>query len=141
LLDTATGELLLAERLEGHHAESDEFVSADPARNVPEDPLELPDDAKLLEAAANSMMGKLRQVLDTACSKHGQRFVTQVQQAKTAGNAVAAVDGCVKYLFAYPRRAPETDAMLSYLRSYLGPEDELVDLRQLLQTHCRILQR
>ncbi|MBN2447426.1 MAG: hypothetical protein JXO22_11900, partial [Phycisphaerae bacterium] len=141
LLDSATGELLLAERIEGRQAASDEFVSADPARNVQEDPLELPDDAKLLEATANLMMGKLRQILDTACSKHGYRFVTQVQQAKAAGDAIAAVDGCVKYLFAYPTRAAETDAMLSYLRSYLGSEDELVDLRGLLQTHCHVLQR
>ncbi len=141
MLDTATGELLLAERIDGRHAQSDEFVSADPARNVPEDPLELPDDAKLLETAANSMMDKLRQVLNTACSKHGQRFVTQVQRAKAAGDALAAVDGGVKYFFAYPTRAPETDTMLSYLRSYLGPEDELLDLRQLLQTHCHVLQR
>ncbi len=141
LLDTATGELLLAERIEGHHAASDEFVSADPARNVEEDPLELPDDARLLAAAANSMMGRLRQVLDTACSKHGHRFVKQVQQAQAAGDAVAAVDGCVKYLFAYPTHGSETDGMLSYIRSYLGSEDELVDLRGLLRMHCHILQR
>jgi tetratricopeptide (TPR) repeat protein len=141
LLDGVTGELLLAERIEGMHAASDTFVSANPARNVQEDPLELPEDARLLEAAAKSMMGKLRQVLDTACSKHGRRFVTQVQQAKSAGDAIAAVDGCVKYLFAYPTRAAETDAMLSYLRSYLGGEDELIDLRGLLQSHCRVLQR
>jgi hypothetical protein len=109
--------------------------------NVQEDPLELPDDTKLLEAAANSMMTRLRQVLDTACSKHGYRFVAQVQQAKAVGDAVAAVDGCVKYLFAYPARAAETNAMLSYLRSYLGEEDELVDLSGLLRQHCHVLQR
>lgn len=141
LFDAATDALLLAERVEGRHAASDEFVSADPAHNVPEDPLELPDEAKLLEAAADSMMGRLRQVLDTACSKHGDRFVTQVQQAQTAGDAVAAVDGCVKYLFAHPTRGPETDAMLSYMRGYLGPEDELIDLRGLLRTHCHVLRR
>ncbi len=141
LLDTATGELLVAEHLEGRHAESDEFVPADPTRNVEEDPLELVDDTQLLAAAANSMTGRLRQVLDAACSKHGDRFVVQVQRAQAAGDAVAAVDGCIKYLFACPTRARQTDAMLSYLRSYLGPEDELIDLRELLRTHCRILQR
>ncbi|MBN1361911.1 MAG: hypothetical protein JW993_15045 [Sedimentisphaerales bacterium] len=141
LLDTATGEVLLAERIEGRQAASDAFVSADPAHNVQEDPLELPDDAKLLAAAADSMMGRFRQILDSACSKHGDRFVVHVRRAKAAGDAVAAVDGSVLYLFAYPTRAAETDGMLGYLRSYLGPEDELIDLRRLLQTHCHVLQR
>ena len=52
LLDTATGELIVAERLEGRHDESDRVISGDPQRNVPEDPLALSDDATMLERAS-----------------------------------------------------------------------------------------
>jgi hypothetical protein len=141
LLDVATGEVLLAERVEGRHAESDEFVAADPMHNVEEDPLEMPDDARLLKAAVDAMTSKLRRVLDTAVGKHGDRFVRQVEQAKTAGDATAAVDGCVKYLFAYPTHAAQTDEMVNYLRSYLGLENELIDLTPLLRKHCHVLRR
>ena len=58
MLDTATGEVLLAERIEGQAEQSDRMVQADAYRNVPEDPLELPSESALLEAAANSAIAQ-----------------------------------------------------------------------------------
>lgn len=139
MLDTATGELILAERIEGRHAHSDDTVAADPMRNVPADPLELPDRMTLMEEAANVVIVKLRRSLSMASRKHGHRFVEQMQRAETAGDMVRAADNCVKYLFAYPVRYDHTDKMMSFLRKYLGPEDGLVDLRGLLRTHSRLL--
>ncbi len=141
MLDTATGEVILAERVEGQYAQSDQFVSPDPARNVPEDPLELPDDAKLLEGAANAATGKLKKALDLACSKHGQRFALQIQRAEASGDIIGAIDNSVKYLFAYPKSSRETEKIVSVLRSYLGREDGLVDIKALLQTNCHVLQK
>ncbi len=141
MLDTATGEVLLAERVEGRHVHSDQFVSPDPARNVPEDPLELPDDARLLDAAASNAIGKLKKALDAACRRHGRRFAVQIQQAEGAGDITGAIDSSVKYLFAYPTSNPETEKIVGVLRTYLGSEMDLVDVRDLLWTHCHVLQR
>ena len=139
MLDTATGEVLVAERLEGRHDQSDRVISGNPHRNVPNDPLELPDDAMLLEAAADAATTRLKQVLDQACTKHGRRFVMEMQRAEAVGDTIQAVDSCVKYLFAYPKGDGETSRMLDFLHKYLADENSLIDIRQLLQTHCRVL--
>jgi hypothetical protein len=136
--DAATGALILVERLEGTHVRSDHFVSADPARNVPEDPLEMPDDATLIAAATESLVTKLRRPLEAACKEHGHRFVVGMQRAEAAGDGVEAVDNAVKYLFAYPTGYEETDKMLGFLRNYLGEEAELIDIRKPLREHCQL---
>lgn len=140
MLDAATGEVTIAERLEGQHAQSDRVISGDPQRNVPDDPLDFPADATLLEAAANTSVSKLKRVLGTACMKHGERFAAEMRRAEAAGDTTHAVDGSIKYLFAYPAGHEDTNRMLGYLRAYLADEDGLVDIRGLLQTHCHLLQ-
>jgi len=139
MLDTATGELILAETVDGRHAHSDEVVAADPARNVPPDPLELPDDLTLVEEAAAEAIMKLKHSLSMAARKHGNRFLVQMRHAETGGDMVRAADNCVKYLFAHPVRHDQTDRMMRFLRKYLGNEDGLVDMRGLLRTHGRLL--
>ena len=140
MLDAATGEVMIAEWLEGQHAQSDRVISGDPQRNVPDDPLDFPADATLLEAAANASVSKLKRVLDTACLKHGDRFAAEMRRAEAAGDTTRAVDCSIKYLFAYPTGHEDTNRMLGYLRAYLADEDGLVDLPGLLQTHCHLLQ-
>ena len=139
MLDTATGELILAETVDGRHTHSDETVAPDPARNVPADPLELPDDLTLIEEAAADAIVKLKRSLSMAARKHGDRFLVQMRHAETGGDMVRAADNCVKYLFARPVRHDQTDRMMRLLRKYLGNEDGLVDVRGLLRTHCRLL--
>jgi len=139
MLDATTGELILAEQVEGRHVQSDRMVAADPERNVPEDPLELPDDRLLLEAAAKSVTAKLKPSLNGAVTKHGQRFAAAMRRAEAAGDVTGAVDNAVKYLFAYPKGAEHTNDMVDYLRRYLGDEDTLLDIRKLLRTHCQVL--
>ncbi len=82
-----------------------------------------------------------RKALDIACSKHGQRFALQIQRAEAAGDIIGAIDNSVKYLFAYPKSSRETEKIVSVLRSYLGREDGLVDIKALLQTNCHVLQK
>jgi tetratricopeptide (TPR) repeat protein len=139
MVDLDTGELILADRIDGQSAYSDRFVAADPARNVPEDPLVLPQTERLLEAAAGSITGKLRQSISAACEKHGQRFVIQMQRARDAGDTMHAADFSMKYLFAYPTGNAETSRMINFLHTYLGDEDTLVDMQNLLRTHCRVM--
>jgi hypothetical protein len=139
MLDTATGELILAETVDGRHAYSDEVVAADPARNVPADPIELPDDLTLIEESAAEAIVKLKHSLSIAARKHGNRFLMQMRRAETSGDMVTAADNCVKYLFAHPVRHDQTDRMMRFLRKYLGNEDGLVDVRGLLRTHGRLL--
>jgi len=139
MLDTATGELILAETVDGRYGLSDEVVAADPPRNVPADPLELPDDLTLIEGAAAEAIMKLKHSLSTAARKHGNRFLVQMRGAETSGDMVRAADNCVKYLFARPVRHDQTDRMMRFLRKYLGNEDGLVDIRGLLRTHGRLL--
>ena len=138
MTDAATGELMLAEGLEVAHKRSDHFVAADPARNVPEDPLEMPDDATLIQEAIESLAGKLKRPLETACKKHGHRFVVRMRRAQDAGAAGEAVDNAVKYLFAYPAGYEQTDKMVGFLRSYLGAEDDLIDIRKPLREYCQL---
>ena len=67
--------------------------------------------------------------------------MVEMRHAEAAGAAVEAVDSCVKYLFAYPAGYEHTNKMLSFLRAYLGEEDELIDIREPLRTRCQILLR
>ncbi len=138
MIDADTGELLLADRLEGESGYSDRFVAADPRRNVPEDPLVLPDNERLFELAAGSMIAKMKQAISAACAQHGQRFIVQMQRARDAGDRQRAADASMKYLFAYPEGNAETSGMINFLHSYLADEDTLVNMQSLLQTHCRL---
>jgi curli biogenesis system outer membrane secretion channel CsgG len=139
VLDTATGEVLIAEKVEGQAEHSDRMIQADAYRNVPADALELPSESTLIEGAANSAFGRLRQTLTEACAKHGQRFLVKMQRARVAGDAVEAVDNSVKYLFAYPGGDPQANAMVECIRAYLADEDGLIDVRALLRNHCHVL--
>jgi hypothetical protein len=139
MLDTATGEVLCAERAEGQESRSDRAVAADPARNVPEDPLVLPSGSTLLEAAANAALVKIRQTLSQACARHGQRFLSTMQRAEASGDTVRAVDNGIKYLFAYPTGDTQVNAIVDSLRRYLAKEDGLLDVRAILRTHCHVL--
>jgi len=138
MLDAATGELIIAKSVEGQHSQSDRMIAADPDRNVPEDPLELPADTILFEGATKETMDKLKQPLRDACTKHGQRFATAMQRADAAGDRTQATDNAVKYLFAYPKGAEHTDTALRHIRQYLGEEDELIDIRDLLNRNCQL---
>ena len=140
MLDVVTGEVLLAERLDGRAEQSDNMVQADPYRNVPEDPLVLASESALLETAANSVIAKLRQTLSQACAKHGQRFLVQMQRAEASGDSIGAVDGGIKYLFAYPAGNDQANAIVESLRRYLADEDGLIDVRAMLRAHCHVLQ-
>lgn len=139
VIDTATGDLATAERLEGQHVESDRVIAGDPQRNVPDDPLQLSDDPTMLERASDPAITRLRQVLSQACARHGQRFAARMQRAESAGDTTGAVDNSVKYLFAYPQGDEKTTRMIDYLRRYLGDESTLIDIRQLLRTHGQVL--
>lgn len=139
ILDVATGTLLMTERVEGRHAESDRMVVADPIHNVPEDRLELPEERHLFDSAAQSLMAKLKPALGDALARHGQRFVDAMRHAQATGNESQAVDSAVMYLFAYPNSTDQTGRMVECLRDYLGQEDALIDIRRLLRTHCQIL--
>jgi len=139
ILDTATGELILAEPVDGRHAHSDDVVAPEPARNVPADPFELPDDLTLIEEAAAEATVKLKRALSTAARQHDNRFLVQMRHAETAGDMVRAADNCIKYLFARPIRHDQTDKMMRLLRKYLADEDGLVDVSGLLRTHGGLL--
>ncbi len=139
MVDTATGEVLCAERVEGQESRSDRTVAADPSRNVPEDPLVLPSASTLLEAAANSALVKIRQTLSQACARHGQRFLLTMQRAEASGDTVRALDNGIKYLFAYPTGDTQANAIVDSLRRYLANEDGLLDVRAILRTHCHVL--
>ncbi len=140
MLDTATGEVFIAQRAEGRASQSDTAVQPDARRNVPEDPLVLPSESDLLGAAASAAVAKLKQTLSEACSKHGQRFLTMMQQADASGDTIGAVDNGVKYLFAYPAGDAHTKAIVDSLRKYLADEDGLIDVRAMLRTYCHVLQ-
>ncbi|MCF7973952.1 MAG: hypothetical protein K9N55_09060 [Phycisphaerae bacterium] len=141
MTDARTQGILLADQVEAGTSQSDTVIQAVPSRNVPDDPLELPDDMTFYELAIKALEGDLGKVLHVALSKHSERFVQGFQQAQSSGDQSRAVDQGVKYLFAHPVGYEHTNAMTEYLHTYLGKEDALLDITDLLRKHCRILLR
>ena len=139
MLDTATGEVLCAERVEGQESRSDRTVAADPARNVPEDPLVLPSESTLLEAAANSALVKIRQTLSQACADTGSDSCRPCSGPRPPAIPFGRLDNGIKYLFAYPTGDAHANAIVDSLRRYLANEDGLLDVRAILRTHCHVL--
>jgi hypothetical protein len=141
MTDQHTRGMLLADQVEAGTSQSDTVIQAVPSRNVPADPLELPDDMTFYDLAVAALEEDLGKVLHVALGKHSDRFVQAFQQAKSTGDQSRAVDQGVKYLFAHPVGYEHTNTMTEYLHTYLGKEDALLDITGLLRKHCRILLR
>ena len=138
MLDSMTGSIIFTDQITGISAKADQVIEGDAVRNVPEDPLELPDDITMLDDGIKSAVIKLNRSLELASKMHGQRFVVSMRKAEESKDAATATENCIKYLFAYPIGHDHTTKMLSYLDNSISTEKDLVDLRSLLRKHSHI---
>lgn len=141
MLDAATGRVLLAETAGGKARESDRYIEADPYRNVPSDPLSLPDDQTLINRAAYHAMNDLQRSVTRAMKLHGERFAILAREAQSAGDHAGAVEHAVSYLFAYDNAASDSREMLRIASDELAGEADLIPLSELLQAHCGVRAR
>jgi len=140
VLDSTTGDVVLAEQMTGTWSASDRYIKAEPTRNVTGDPIDLPDQRSFRDKALAAAKGKLDRAVERAVFKHGTRFAVLARRAEAAGDPKQAVEHCMSYLFAYPVGAEQTAQMLPTLSRSVGGESDLVNLKALLRQHCHILQ-
>ncbi len=138
MTDMQTRGMILADTIEAGTSQTDTVIQAVPERNVPGDPLELPDDTGFYGQAIEALEENLVKILHVSLSKHSERFVKAFEKADSVGDQSRAVDQGIKYLFAHPVGYEHTNAMTDYLHRYLGKEDAILDITSLLRQHCRI---
>lgn len=139
LLDSLTGEVLVAEPVVGSSSESDRHVKGDVQRNVPEDPVDLPDDAFMRERALAEALQKLDESVQRAVSRHGMRFSIMAERAMAAKRADEAIDHAMCYLLSYPTGGTNTSAMSEIVVSSFEDEADLIQAMNLLRQRCRVL--
>jgi tetratricopeptide (TPR) repeat protein len=141
MIDAATGEVLLAETIRGHARASDRYVEGEPERNVPGDPLDLPDPHRLRDRAADEAVHEMEGALEDAVDEHGRRFAILARRALDAGRDAEAAEHAVGYLFAYPHGAGASWEMLRVASGLFANEADLVPLANLLRAHCNVQAR
>ncbi|MGC9455289.1 MAG: hypothetical protein ACP5HU_10560 [Phycisphaerae bacterium] len=141
MLDTATGQVLMAETAGGRAHASDRYIEGDAYRNVPHDPLSLPDNETLISRAAYHATSDLERAVTRAVKLHGQRFALLAAEAQAAGDDDQAVENAVYYLFAYPAGGRESSRMLGIASQALADEADIIPLAYLFQSRCGVTAR
>ncbi len=141
VLDSLTGSVLLAEAPGGIYRESDRYIKGDPQRNVPEDPLDLPDEQFMRDKAVMSSISELEDAIERAAQKHGHRFLVMAKRANAARDQDQAIENAINYLFAYPTGATQAEFMIELLDKPFSQESDLISLPDLLRQYCRVLQK
>ena len=139
LVDTMIGEVISVSHVKGSAQASDRHVKENPERNVPSDPLELPDESTMRQRAISDALPDLRQFVEMAVYKHGHRFAVKARRAADAGKDELAVEHALSYLFAYPVSNPDSGKMVLRLRKALPHQQTSLDLEELLARHCHVL--
>lgn len=138
-LDTRTAGILHVEPVVGRHSLSDRYIQSDPRHNVDEDPLELPDEPFMREAAYSKAERELQRAIERGLLRHGHTFLVAAREAESRGNRRAAYENYVSYLFAYPVVNFDSDHIWAYLTGPFRAELDFVDLAAAARQHARIL--
>jgi|GEM_PF-422771 len=141
VVDSVTGEILLAEKVTGQYSATDQTIVGDVIRNVPDDPLTIPSDDYLTDQAVIAASEKLHHLVHHILHEHSRRFVILQRRAALAGDEETAVEHSMKYLFAHPVAAKDTNHMLTYLQKTAQKRNQgiRVDLKPLLQQYSTVL--
>jgi len=134
-LDCSTASVISADAINGKCSVKDRYVVGDPQRNVPADPLDIPDESAMRESTLNAAIATLQECMQKAIIQHGRRFAILAEQANARGDHKSVVENCVNYLFAYPTRGADTDKVLNRLNNHIQEESGLVSLQGLLHKH------
>ncbi len=139
ILDSMTGGVIAAEPISGSYSSSDRYVKGDPARNVPEDPIDLPNDAYMREKAVVAALGNLDEAVGRVVGRHGARFAVMASRAARGNRMDEAVENAMCYLLSYPVGGGQTAAMVEIVARALEDEAEFLQMDDLLRRHCRVL--
>lgn len=141
MVDSATGEILLAEQITGQYSATDQTVTGDINHNVPDDPLTIAGDDYLTDRAVIAALDKLHHSIRHSLPGHSRRFVILHRKAVSLGDDETAVEAGMKYLFACPVATKKTDAMLIYLQNIAQKrnQDIRVDIQPLLRQYGSVL--
>ena len=139
MVDTDTGSIRFTDQLVGEAREADETFAGDVVHNVTEDPLDLPDDATMIERALADLTIKLDRSMELAAKQHGHRFMVLLREAEQNGQAEQVIENAMKYLFAYPVSLENRDRVLQAIEPVIADQADFVDLSRLLHEHCGIL--
>ncbi len=143
MVDSVTGEILLAEEIHGQYSATDQTIVGDVIHNVPDDPLTIPSDDYLIDQAVIATSEKLHHLIHRVLHEHSRRFVFLQRQAASRGDEDTAVENSMKYLFAHPVTAKDTNHMLNYLQQIAQKRNQgvRVDLQPLLPRYGAILRQ
>ncbi|MCH7921057.1 MAG: hypothetical protein IIC50_24190 [Planctomycetes bacterium] len=139
MVDTETSEILFTDEFKGSASESDTYIPADSTHNVVGDPLDLPHDAVMVERALADLQEGLNRSLELALRRHGHRFVLLMRKAAKAGDAVAALEQGMMYLFAYPGGYHNTGMMVRAVQEAVSEQGGLINIQVQLSRHCQIM--
>lgn len=139
VLDAMVAESLHSETIQGISNASGKYIRADPAHNVNGVDPELPDDPAMQERAFEQAAENLDACIERAIFKHGHRFLVNARSAEVSGKHEAAVENCVKYLFAYPVGVGDTAGMLIRLQKAFAGAIGSDELAGLMRAHCHVL--
>jgi len=141
VVDSVTGEILLAEEITGQYSATDQTIVGDIIHNVPTDPLTIGSDDYITDQAIIAALDKLHHSIHHVLQEHSRRFVILQRKAASSGDEETAVEAAMKYLFAHPVAANDTNKMLNYLQQIAQKRNQgiRVDLKPILQQHGSVL--
>ncbi|MBN1846304.1 MAG: tetratricopeptide repeat protein [Sedimentisphaerales bacterium] len=141
LIDTASGDIRLAEEITGQASGSDLTVPGDPIHHVPADPLTLPSDDYLIDQAALACLDQIYVLLGRTLRDNGRRFAALHRQARDQGDPDAAVEYALLYLLARPVVTAQAALLVDYLHQAAQQRNQgvAIDLRQSLGEHLSLL--
>ena len=126
--DTMSQTIIHSGQINGECSASDRYIQGDTAKNIPNDPLELPTQETFENSAVQIAVGKIRNHLDVSLKQHGNRYVLLARKEKERGNKENMVEYCINYIGVYPDKTELTPEMLTLLNDVLGSEAKFVNL-------------
>ncbi|MCK5062199.1 hypothetical protein KAR28_06675, partial [Candidatus Parcubacteria bacterium] len=132
--DVASRNELGSRMISGLHTASDRYIEGNPRRNIPNDPLVLPNQDEFAVATLFNASDKINTYLKTVMSQHGKRFIHKIEKARKKRDMEKIIENCVYYILSYPDKAAFTPKAVTTLNRLLGKESRLINLEQGL--HC-----
>jgi hypothetical protein len=133
ILDTGVRRPLLVKTLTGTWMACDKYIKEDSGRNVPGDPLELPEDEEMFEKALTSIANTICAAIRKAYDEHSDRFVKDAVRATKRRRFDEAAENALNYLLIHPKDGAQTKAMHALISKRLGAEKKLLDIQKLLE--------
>lgn len=134
VVDSRTGAVLMAEKVDGSHSVSDSYVTPDSVHNVAGDALELPHDSIIMKQATDQILAKLYGVCDSYLANHSKRFVVTMNRARGEGAEEAAVEEGMRYLTSPRNGGNDRSQTIAFLKGVVAKRNEnnATDLNKVL---------